>query len=297
MAFRWRLSPLLLSSSFFLKNQQKFSRPFSHVPIRSNQLSLKSCPSLSLFFSTSFPTKKVSIQPPPIQTQPSSPSLPVFEIPSAEKKWGLWLVGYYGKHQTRLRKVHHLYKEMVKQVEHPFFLSFYQSTDEKLRFQQWFSVAAFHFWICSVHFRQAETREARKMMEELFTTFWKDSEKRILESGISELTGKALILGKQQKVFLKQYMGMMVSLDEGLVYSDTLLSEAIWRNLFFMEDPTAEGLSFLAQYARQQIFKIKQNPNLLFENAHIDWIDLQSHIGRIRGPPPSSCPSFEVLQI
>jgi len=164
---------------------------------------------------------------------------------------------------------------MIAQIDSDFFKKMYHTNE--LTFQQWFGIAVFHYWMCSVVYRLQDDRDAHKSMAELFNIFWNDAETRILNSGIKDLPGKALILGKQQKRFLKQYLGMMFALDEGLVFGDNFLAEAIWRNLFFMDNCTAEGMALLVQYARQQVKTIEKEVDLLRKNAHISWVDLNKH--------------------
>ena len=182
------------------------------------------------------------------------------------------LFGYYSAHQVRMRKVNHIYNAMEKRTHDPFFLRLYNT--EQLNFQQWFGVAVFHFWIVSVGLRQIGTKESEKQLKELFQVFWVDAETKMFEWGLKDLPGRALILGKQQKHFLKQYLGCMSAYDEGLVYGDPTMAEAVWRDLLYMEPSSAKELYFFVQYARQQLSSMAAEKELLARNAHISWLPL-----------------------
>ena len=262
--FRPPCSPHLLVASVRLLSS---SRVAHRLAIPNDTLSSPLFFSRRSFFSPSIPTLSLT------EKNSLSKQLVIFDVPNSEREFLKRILGYYGNHQTRIRKATHLYAEMCQHLESNIFCKLYDT--DKLSFQQWFGLAVLHYWICSIGYRQIEEKEARKTMEEVFNCLWNDAEIRILESGIKDLPGKSFILGKQQKLFLKQYMGMMFSYDEGLVFGDNLLAEALWRNLFFMENCSAETLAFFVHYVRQQIHQLDKV--LLMKHAHIPWIDLSKY--------------------
>mmetsp|Transcript_20026 Transcript_20026/g.31376 ORF Transcript_20026/g.31376 Transcript_20026/m.31376 type:complete len:328 (-) Transcript_20026:4-987(-) len=203
------------------------------------------------------------------------PRLETFHIPKKEQDFWTWVQGGYTRGITAMKKSIHVYRDMNKQIHHPYFYQMYQTDEYEI--EQWFSLAVFHFWMTSVVLRGIEGRDAVQYNKGIYEMFWNELEERILDGGVRDVWGTSFIIDRRLKQYLNVYLGIMLALDEGLVRGDTVLAEAIWRNVLIGDHHTSQTAEFLVQYARQQIATIKKHEDMFMYHAHICWVNLDGY--------------------
>lgn len=111
------------------------------------------------------------------------------------------------------------------------------------------------------------------MAQTVFDNFWADAEVRMVESKISN----PITLSRAVKHFTRVYYGAVVAYDESLsstADSDMILAEALWRNVFGMDETSATTLEKYVEYVRKELMNLDKTPNIVI-HGKVDW-----------GPPP-----------
>jgi len=117
----------------------------------------------------------------------------------------------------------------------------------------WFSISLLHVWMYLVRLRQDDIKD-KGYSQEIIDYFWKDVENKVIAVGLSN----PIILGQQLKRYGKMYYGIMIGYDEGLVEGDAQLADAVWRNLFQMEDGiSASQLNTIVHYIRKELYNLE----------------------------------------
>ncbi|EGG01176.1 uncharacterized protein MELLADRAFT_111234 [Melampsora larici-populina 98AG31] len=101
-------------------------------------------------------------------------------------------------------------------------------------FQTWFQITQLHMWILIVRFRSMKNNLGRTYIQEFVNHGFLDTEHRI-RSTPYKVTKNSLIKS-YMKTMLDQHYGFLVGFDWALATdqdgSDSVLVEAVWRNLF-----------------------------------------------------------------
>ncbi len=91
------------------------------------------------------------------------------------------------------------------------------------------------------------TNGAGEIAQALFDTMFGDMDRSLREMGVSDIA-----VGKRVKHMAKAFYGRAAAYDEALAGSDELLGDALRRNLFGTEVPSAAHVAAMADYLRFQ---------------------------------------------
>lgn len=150
------------------------------------------------------------------------------------------------------------------------FEEFFEACELPDTFQSWFIVLHLHIWMCLVRLK-AEGKDGRFLYRKLVEMMWFDVEERMKNLG----TIDSVVVRDNMRVLLKQFYGLTIALDEGLLCDDTVLATALWRNMFYNKKRTdAEALGRLVEYVRKNIQHLETLPadDLLYGNANFSWL-------------------------
>ena len=93
----------------------------------------------------------------------------------------------------------------------------------------------------------AESVQAAQRAQSLFDIMFSDMDRSLREMGVSDIS-----IGKRVKHMVKAFYGRAVAYDEGLTGPDTVLRDALERNLFGTVQPSENQLTAMAKYIRYQ---------------------------------------------
>ncbi len=93
----------------------------------------------------------------------------------------------------------------------------------------------------------AESVQAAQRAQLLFDVMFSDMDRSLREMGVSDIS-----IGKRVKHMVKAFYGRAVAYDEGLTGPDTVLRNALERNLFGTVQPSQNQLAAMAEYLRYQ---------------------------------------------
>jgi len=93
----------------------------------------------------------------------------------------------------------------------------------------------------------AESVQAAQRAQSLFDIMFSDMDRSLREMGVSDIS-----IGKRVKHMVKAFYGRAVAYDEGLTGPDTVLRNALERNLFGTVQPSQNQLAAMAEYLRYQ---------------------------------------------
>ena len=93
----------------------------------------------------------------------------------------------------------------------------------------------------------AESVQAAQLAQSLFDIMFSDMDRSLREMGVSDIS-----IGKRVKHMVKAFYGRAVAYDEGLTGPDTVLRDALERNLFGTVQPSQHQLAAMAKYIRYQ---------------------------------------------
>ena len=93
----------------------------------------------------------------------------------------------------------------------------------------------------------AESVQAAQRAQLLFDVMFSDMDRSLREMGVSDIS-----IGKRVKHMVKAFYGRAVAYDEGLTGPDTVLRNALERNLFGTVQPSQNQLVAMAEYLRYQ---------------------------------------------
>jgi len=134
-------------------------------------------------------------------------------------------------------------------------------------FAGWYMLTLLHIWMVYVRLR-LEGKEGQKYQQLIFNSFWTDVEGRMINLGIDN----PIVLSSEQKKLANVYYGFMVGLDEGLVEGDPVLADALWRNMWKMEDTcTPERLHSLLTYIRRELNSLDKSEGRLLFGGLVRW--------------------------
>lgn len=150
------------------------------------------------------------------------------------------------------------------------FEDFFEACDLPDTFQSWFIVLHLHIWMCLVRLK-AEGADGRFMYKKLVEMMWFDVEERMKNLG----TIDSVVVRDNLRVLVKQFYGLTIALDEGLLCDDTVLATALWRNMFYNKKSTdAEALGRLVEYVRKNVQHLESlsADDLLYGDANFSWL-------------------------
>ena len=93
----------------------------------------------------------------------------------------------------------------------------------------------------------AESVQAGQFAQSLFDIMFSDMDRSLREMGVSDIS-----IGKRVKHMVKAFYGRAAAYDEGLTGPDTVLRDALERNLFGTVQPSQNQLAAMAEYIRYQ---------------------------------------------
>ena len=93
----------------------------------------------------------------------------------------------------------------------------------------------------------AKSVQAAQRAQSLFDIMFSDMDRSLREMGVSDIS-----IGKRVKHMVKAFYGRAVAYDEGLTGPDTVLRDALERNLFGTVQPSQNQLAAMAEYLRYQ---------------------------------------------
>lgn len=92
-----------------------------------------------------------------------------------------------------------------------------------------------------------QAARAGTIAQALFDTMFGDMDRSLREMGVSDIA-----VGKRVKQMAKAFYGRVEAYEEGLAGEDTVLAEALRRNLFGTVTPMADHLGAMTDYLRLQ---------------------------------------------
>lgn len=92
-----------------------------------------------------------------------------------------------------------------------------------------------------------ESAQARKRAQALFDIMFSDMDRSLREMGVSDIS-----IGKRIKQMVMAFYGRAVAYDDGLAQSETVLQNALKRNLYGTAKPSQNQLVLMADYLRYQ---------------------------------------------
>jgi len=191
----------------------------------------------------------------------------LMQLHGSNNRWvnlGLKLFGYYSKKAILIKNSQVLYEFICEQAER---IEFYENYGFKKDFGGWYMLTLLHLWMVYVRLR-LEGHEGYKYQQLIFNAFWIDVESRMLNLGIDN----PIALSSEQKKLANVYYGFMVGLDEGLVEGDPVLVDALWRNMWKMEDTcTPQRLHGLLTYIRRELQSLDKSEGRLLFGGLVRW--------------------------
>ena len=150
------------------------------------------------------------------------------------------------------RIAHNLYVAAVAQARQPLFYIEYGVPDTV---DGRFDLIILHVYLFMRQLNQlaltdggsAESVQAAKRAQSLFDIMFSDMDRSLREMGVSDIS-----IGKRVKHMVKAFYGRAVAYDEGLTGPDTVLRNALERNLFGTVQPSQNQLAAMAEYLRYQ---------------------------------------------
>ena len=147
---------------------------------------------------------------------------------------------------------HDLYVAAVAQARQPLFYAEYGVPDTV---DGRFDLIILHVYLFLRQLNQlaltdggsAESVQAAQRAQSLFDIMFSDMDRSLREMGVSDIS-----IGKRVKHMVKAFYGRAVAYDEGLTGPDTVLRNALERNLFGTVQPSQNQLAAMAEYLRYQ---------------------------------------------
>ncbi|KAI3402493.1 CBP3 [Candida oxycetoniae] len=139
---------------------------------------------------------------------------------------------------------------------------YYQTLALPISFSQQVQIIILHYWILSVRMRALPSKYAKEYQKKLVDRIFSDLETRMnTELGIK--SGR--IIEGYLKDFHTQFLGSVLSYDEGLMTDDITLAAALWRNVFnAKEDADIRHVEALLVYVRSQLYVLSKMTDRAF---------------------------------
>ncbi|KNC76146.1 hypothetical protein SARC_11343 [Sphaeroforma arctica JP610] len=114
----------------------------------------------------------------------------------------------------------------------------------------WFSVTHLHVWMCMCRNAHLDDPHyVKNLNKDLYECFQEDISARIYAMGVTD----AMEVGRRIKQLVEIFWGFTVAYDEGLLYEDSVLAAALWRNMYDCRpDVPIQELEALVRYIRRE---------------------------------------------
>jgi cytochrome b pre-mRNA-processing protein 3 len=143
---------------------------------------------------------------------------------------------------------HKMYRIIVEQARQPVF---YQDLGVADTFDGRFDLISLHM-ILVLRRLKSDIDQTRKLSQALFDYMFDDIDLNLREMGIGDM-GVLVRVKKMAKAFY----GRLESYDHGLLHSDnTILADALERNLFRENETTVENLALITAYMRREATRL-----------------------------------------
>lgn len=117
-----------------------------------------------------------------------------------------------------------------------------------------FDMIALHVFLILRRLKQDNER-SQATAQALFDTMFTD-----MDRGLRELGAGDLGVGRRVKVMATAFYGRVAAYDQGLVFDDDSLSEAILRNIFRGDAQNRDQAALIASYVRAQAGALARQP-------------------------------------
>ncbi|XP_073991130.1 ubiquinol-cytochrome c reductase complex assembly factor 1 isoform X1 [Rhodnius prolixus] len=197
---------------------------------------------------------------------------------SFEKKTGL-IQGFFENIKTQFQKYRlratgfHLYECVADNVDHMKFMKELRMPDT---FSSWFLVTELHVWMLMAML-MGEPKYGRFLRNCIVEAMWEDVTTRAKKLGTEHLS----IVRSQIRTLSEEFQAALVSYDEGLLSSDTVLAGAIWRRLL-VRDPscTAKDLEAVVKYIRKSMVQLDSwDLDTFISEKKIHWVPISEIFG------------------
>lgn len=154
-------------------------------------------------------------------------------------------------------------------VEGMNFEEFFEAFELPDTLQSWFSILHLHIWMCLVRLK-TEGKDGKFMFKKLVQMMWFDVEERIKNLG----TIDSVVTNDSLQALVRQFYGLTIAYDEGLLCDDTVLATVLWRNLFYNKERTdAEQLARLVEYVRKNVQHLDNiSSEQILCDGNITWL-------------------------
>ncbi len=109
-----------------------------------------------------------------------------------------------------------------------------------------FDMIAIHAWLVMRRLKKStgtDTAPARALSQALFDLMFADMDQNLREMGVGDLS-----VGKKIKAMAQGFYGRVAAYDGGLEQGETVLRDALLRNLFATGEPTPRQVSAMVHY-------------------------------------------------
>jgi cytochrome b pre-mRNA-processing protein 3 len=135
-----------------------------------------------------------------------------------------------------------------------------------------FEMIALHMFLI-LNRLKAEHAATEEFAQALFDAMFAD-----LDRGLREMGATDMGVGRRVKEMAKAFYGRVAAYEKGLAGDDPTLSEALKRNLYGTVQPSAQTLSAMVRYMREQAQALARQPTqaLLRDNIEFSPVSTSS---------------------
>ena len=178
---------------------------------------------------------------------------------------------YFGKSPTQ-RSADALYFRAVEQARQAEFYAYMGVPDTV---DGRFDMIALHVFLILRRLKQ-ENVKSQETAQALFDTMFTD-----MDRGLRELGAGDLGVGRRVKVMAKAFYGRVAAYDQGLMFDDEKLIEAILRNIFRGEEDGRDRAHLITSYMREQALALdNQSVDALLEGEVLFTMPATSNDGK-----------------
>eukprot|EP01134_Creolimax_fragrantissima_P003410 CFRG3410T1 len=160
------------------------------------------------------------------------------------------LLGVYSKSSTNIRIARIQYELCAEQSSEQFITA----CNLPDTFYSWWAVTHLHVWMCMC--RNAHIRESANQKiinKNIYDIFQEDIAARISAMGITD----AIEVKKRTNQLIEMFWGAVLAYDEGLLYEDSTLAAALWRNMYgCTKDVPITQIAELVSYIRRETLRL-----------------------------------------
>ncbi|KAF0852480.1 mitochondrial CIII assembly factor Cbp3 (chaperone) [Andalucia godoyi] len=196
----------------------------------------------------------------------------------------LRMIGYHGNYAMSIRSSREVYARCMLQASSADMIHAFLPT--KLEFSQKWEFHVIHVWLVLRRLRSVHPdakSAAKDVSQKVFDRMWEDSEKKVLDAGVS-----AFVLSRYVKKLQQGFYGSCMALDLATSTNagsgaDAVLAGALFRNLHECDSTeiSAEALRNGAVYIRAQLNHLSAIPDaqmLAGDFAFLPWENVEQII-------------------